>query len=122
MATSESDEHLSQLHRCTGINYMPGSLMMTWGQNSGPSSPKKSRKSRSADDNKRDPVAYVDVAMNDAVEKAPTSRSGFERCCFSEPSYPPKPNLIPKPCDLEVWATGIRAPTSRSGFERCCST
>ena len=31
--------------------------------------PIKSRKSRSADDNKRDPVAYVDVAMNDAVEK-----------------------------------------------------
>ncbi|KAJ6979146.1 hypothetical protein NC653_027332 [Populus alba x Populus x berolinensis] len=22
------------------------------------------------------------------------------------------------PCDLELWALGIRAPTSRSGFER----
>jgi hypothetical protein len=29
-------------------------------------------------------------------------------------------DLLPMPCDLEVWALGIRAPTSRSGFERCC--
>lgn len=32
----------------------------------------------------------------------------------------PPDNLIPMPCDLVVWALGIRAPTTRSGFERCC--
>ncbi|KAL9383846.1 hypothetical protein Peur_024169 [Populus x canadensis] len=30
----------------------------------------------------------------------------------------PTDNLIPMPCDLVVWALGIRAPATRSGFER----